>query len=216
LSRQCPLCAGTDTGHFCRVEDIDYHRCARCLLTWMAPEHRPSVAVEKEQYDLHENNEGDPGYRTFLSRLADPLLAELRGPASGLDFGCGPGPALAAICREAGHSMALYDPIYFPDRSVLDSRYDFVTCTEVAEHLHQPAREFTLFQQLLKPGGILGIMTCWLTDDDAFPRWHYRRDPTHVCFYRPETFGWLAEAFGWEWRTPRKDVVLFIKGEDSA
>ena len=32
---------------------------------------------EKAQYDLHENDPYDLGYRKFLSRLTDPLLAKL-------------------------------------------------------------------------------------------------------------------------------------------
>ena len=35
-------------------------------------------------------------------------------------------------------------------------------------------------------------LTRFLTDDGHFPRWHYRRDPTHVCFWQPATFQWLA------------------------
>ena len=41
-------------------------------------------------------------------------------------------------------------------------------------------------------------MTCFQNADDRFATWHYRRDPTHVVFYREETFAWLAAHFGWE------------------
>jgi SAM-dependent methyltransferase len=110
-----------------------------------------------------------------------------------------------------GFSMALFDPFFYDDESVLESTYDFVTCTEVVEHLHQPARVFRQLEGLLKPGGWLGVMTCFQTDDDRFANWHYRRDPTHVVFYRERTFAWLAERYGWHMEVPRKDVVLFRK-----
>ena len=29
--------------------------------------------------------------------------------------GCGPGPALAEMLREAGHTVATYDPLFAPD-----------------------------------------------------------------------------------------------------
>ena len=98
----------------------------------------------------------DPGYRRFLSKLADPLRGRLAPGAHGLDYGCGPGPALAAMLREAGHEMALYDPVYYPDTAPLQARYDFVTCTEVAEHFHAPAQEFDRMGALLRPGGLAG------------------------------------------------------------
>ena len=96
---------------------------------------------EKAQYDLHENDPHDLGYRKFLSRLTDPLLAKLPPHSYGLDYGCGPGPTLSVMMHEAGHSMALHDPIYHPNPDALSRSYQFITATEVFEHLHQPARD---------------------------------------------------------------------------
>ncbi|MEC7376339.1 MAG: methyltransferase domain-containing protein, partial [Pseudomonadota bacterium] len=64
---------------------------------------------------------------------------------------------------------------------------------------------------MLKPDGWLAVMTCFQTDDDRFDTWHYRRDPTHVVFYRAATFEWLAAAYGWALEIPVKDVALFRK-----
>lgn len=205
----CPLCRHAPATPFARVDGIDYRRCPRCLLTWMDPNHLPSRTEEKGQYDLHENDPDDAGYRGFLARLATPLGDRLKPGSQGLDFGCGPGPALAAMLTAAGFSMRLYDPLYYPDTRVLEGHYDFITCTEVVEHLHQPAREFALFHQLLRPGGLLAVMTGWLTEDARFAGWHYRRDPTHVCFYRVETLEWIATHFGWHLSLPQKNVAIF-------
>ena len=60
----------------------------------------------------------------------------------------------------------------------------------------------------MKPGGWLGVMTRFLTDDGHFPRWHYRRDPTHVCFWQPATFQWLAREQGWELVMANNPVAL--------
>jgi 2-polyprenyl-3-methyl-5-hydroxy-6-metoxy-1,4-benzoquinol methylase len=207
----CPLCLNPEPRSFQRVEEIDYHRCDRCHLTWMSPTHLPSRKEERRQYDLHENDPDDPGYRRFLSRLTDPLMAGLAPGSEGLDFGCGPGPALAAMMSEAGHPTRAWDPLYFPAPELLERDYDFVTCTEVVEHLHRPAREFALLQRLLRPGGHLAVMTSWLTDDEAFAQWHYRRDPTHVCFYRVETLEWIARHFGWQLELPAKNVAIYRK-----
>jgi 2-polyprenyl-3-methyl-5-hydroxy-6-metoxy-1,4-benzoquinol methylase len=179
----------------------------------MAPECRLGAADEKAVYTLHDNNLGDPGYRTFLSRLATPLLKRIPPGSSGLDFGCGPGPALAQMLEGSGMRMALYDPYFYPDTAVLDRRYDFITCTEVIEHLYHPARVFRQLEALLSPGGILGVMTCFQTDDARFDNWHYRRDPTHVVFYRQATLQWLADHHGWHLDVPAKDVAIFSRAD---
>ena len=174
----------------------------------MNPRHWLSRDAELAIYQQHENAVDDPGYRRFLSKLADPLLARLSPGSSGLDYGCGPGPALAAMLAEAGHRVALYDPFFAPDPAPLSQSYDFITCTEVAEHFHTPHAEFTRLRALLRPGGWLAVMTCFQTDDARFRDWHYRTDPSHVVFYRAETFQYLARLWGWNCDIPRKDVAL--------
>lgn len=177
----------------------------------MAKGCRLSASEEKAVYEYHENDAGDSGYRRFLSRLAEPLVGQLALGASGLDFGCGPGPALAELLRNAGLSVSLYDPYFYPETQVLNLQYDFVTCTEVLEHLHQPADVFRQLDRLLKPGGWLGVMTCFQTDDASFASWHYRRDPTHVVFYRESTLKFIADRMGWALTVPVKNVALFQK-----
>lgn len=210
-ANECPVCTRAQSRSFLLVGDKQYRRCDRCLATFLEAAQRPAPALELEQYSLHENDPDDPGYRRFLDRLANPLLERLAPARQGLDYGCGPGPALAAMLGEAGHSVALYDPFFQPDRSVLSCRYDFVTCTEAVEHFHHPAREFRQLHELLKPGAWLGIMTLFQTDDAAFADWHYRRDPTHVVFYREATFRQLADDFSWRCEVPAPNVVLLQK-----
>jgi len=210
LSR-CPVCRQGQPVPFRQIGQQAYLRCPNCLATIMAPGSRLTLEEERKIYELHDNDPADAGYRRFLSKLTEPLMARLPEGARGLDFGCGPGPALAQMFTEAGFNMALYDPFFHPDPAALDGRYDFITCTEVVEHLHQPAEVLDQLDGLLKSGGWLGIMTCFQTDDDRFDNWHYRRDPTHVVFYREATFQWLAEHYGWRLEIPRKDVVLLQK-----
>ncbi|HKK23165.1 MAG TPA: class I SAM-dependent methyltransferase, partial [Pseudohaliea sp.] len=152
-----------------------------------------SAQAERAEYDLHRNCVDDPGYRRFLGRLAEPLLAALPPAQRGLDFGCGPGPALAAMLREAGHRVDLYDPFYAPDPAALARRQrDFITATEVVEHLYRPGLELARLWARLRPGGVLGIMTKHVRDREAFDRWHYRNDPTHVCFFSRDSWRWWA------------------------
>lgn len=209
-SLACLLC-GDEAAWFVTADAKDYFRCSACALRFVDPEDRPAPDAEHGHYLHHENEVDDPRYRAFLSRLADPMLAVVSPGSEGLDYGCGPGPALAAMLTEAGHRTAVWDPFFAPDPGPLARQYDFITCTEVAEHFHDPAAEFARLDAMLRPGGVLGVMTCFQTDDARFAAWHYRKDPTHVAFYREETFLWIAERFGWRMRSPRKDVVLFHK-----
>lgn len=107
--------------------------------------------------------------------------------------------------------MRLYDPLFRPDAAALEDRYDFITCTETAEHFHRPAEEFARFDRMLRPGGWLALMTRFLADDAGFADWRYRRDPTHVVFYKEATFRHVAGRFGWSCELLPPDVALMRK-----
>jgi hypothetical protein len=109
----CVLCGQPGASRFAQVDlpgcnPRQYLHCCRCDLVWLHPDQLPSTVAERRHYDTHENSPDDPGYRAFLNRLAAPLLAQLPSgqPLSGLDFGCGPGPTLSVMLREAGHQHA--------------------------------------------------------------------------------------------------------------
>ncbi|MFW5832538.1 MAG: class I SAM-dependent methyltransferase [Pseudomonadota bacterium] len=204
----CPVCRAPGALPFLTVDGRDYGRCGVCEARFLDPRHHPSRAAERAVYAMHRNDPADPGYRRFAARLATPLLARVPLGSSGLDFGCGPASALAALLEEAGHRVARYDPAFFPDPAPLARRYGFVAAMEVVEHLHDPAGTFDLLAGLLEPGGVLAIMTCFQTDDARFARWHYRRDPTHVVFYRRATLAHVAAARGLAFESPVKDVAF--------
>ncbi len=207
----CPVCRAGRPLHLAFVEGRDYWRCEACEARFLHPRHFPDRQAERAHYLLHENDPDDPRYRDFLSRLSKPLVEKLGAGKQGLDYGCGPGPALAAMLREAGHEMALYDPFFHPDPKPLSQTYDFIACSETAEHFHHAADEFDRLDAMLRPGGWLGVMTCFQTDDARFANWHYRKDPTHVVFYREATFEKIAARRDWSCEVPVKDVVLMRK-----
>ena len=172
---------------------------------------QPDREVELAHYQTHENDPSDIGYRAFLSRLANPLLDWFQPSLKGLDYGCGPGPALAQMMREAGYQVAMYNLFFEPDQRVFDETYDFITCTEVAEHFHRSYEEFRRLSKLLRPSRWLGVMTMFETDDALFANWHYRKDPTHVVFYRAETMQVIASDLGWTSDIPAKNIALLQK-----
>ncbi|OOG23686.1 2-polyprenyl-3-methyl-5-hydroxy-6-metoxy-1,4-benzoquinol methylase [Thioalkalivibrio denitrificans] len=207
---RCTLCAGRTVGHAADLRR-SYLRCDHCGLIFAHPSSHPDRDTEKAIYDLHENHPGDPGYRAFLSRLVMPLLERLSPGMEGLDYGCGPGPVLSMMLEEAGMRVTCFDPLYAPDDSVLSRRYDFVTCTEVVEHFHRPAEDWSRLAALLRPGGWLGVMTRMVPEDRTFGDWHYKNDPTHVSFYSPKVMRWLAAALDLQLVRLQGDVVLMRK-----
>ncbi|KJG04979.1 2-polyprenyl-3-methyl-5-hydroxy-6-metoxy-1,4-benzoquinol methylase [Photobacterium angustum] len=208
----CPLCHSEQHGVFVEDKNRCYFRCQQCVLIFADPEAQLSPEQEKAVYDQHQNNPDDMGYRQFLGRLATPLVERLpAGPLDGLDFGSGPGPTLSIMLEEMGYNMAIYDPYFAPNPSVLTRQYDFVTCTEAIEHFNQPAKEWGLLLSMIKPGGWLGLMTKLATDAEAFTRWHYKNDPTHVSFFSRDTFRFLAQRDGLEVEFVGNDVILLRK-----
>lgn len=190
-----------------------YHRCAECDLVFLDPRHRLAPLGEVMRYLEHDNRRDDPAYLDFLRRVGDPVRARLPRGARGLDFGCGPVPVLGEWFTANDHPTASYDPLFHADDALLAERYDFVTCSEVVEHAHDPAVLFETLRSLVAPGGILGVMTRFHGLEAPFDRWWYRRDPTHVCFYSGRTMEWIAAGFGWTLELPRAHVALFRGGE---
>ncbi|MCC6301733.1 MAG: class I SAM-dependent methyltransferase [Gammaproteobacteria bacterium] len=188
----CPLCGAPGVTPHHRDAAREYLRCPACALIHVPARHHLTAAQEKQRYDLHRNDPHDAGYRRFLARLFEPLAARLAPGAAGLDYGCGPGPALAMMFEEAGFPMRVYDPYYAPDRGALAREYDFLSCTEAAEHFSNPDAEWRRIVSLVRPGGWIGLMTGLYDEAPAFAGWYYKNDPTHVCFYARRTLEWLA------------------------
>ncbi len=208
---RCPLCQQEALEPWLHDRRRTYVRCIRCELVVVPSEHHLSAQAEKAEYDLHRNTVSDPGYRRFLRRLFVPFESRLPRGSEVLDFGCGPGPALAAMLTEAGHNCHVFDPYYAHDPTVWSRDYDGISATEVVEHLAAPGREIERLWCHLKPGGWLGIMTKRVRDKEAFGRWHYKNDATHICFFCMSTFHWLAARWGAELVVEGDDVVLLGK-----
>lgn len=185
--------------------------CGKCRLVFVPREFFLSPDDEKAEYELHENNPHDEGYRKFLSRLYDPLIYRLPAGSRGLDFGCGPGPTLSLMFEEAGFLMEIYDHFFAPHPEVLKKSYEFITATEVVEHLHYPMAVFQNLWNVLKTKGYLGLMTKRVKSLEAFKTWHYKNDMTHICFFSEVTFRWLADYLSASLEFIGKDVVIMQK-----
>lgn len=207
---QCPLCQGRQLELYAQDTRREYWHCQGCALVFVPEAYWLSPEQERQEYDRHDNSDS-PGYRRFLSRALEPALEHCPPPATALDMGCGPGPVLGAMLRESGYQCSVYDPIYAPHSEVLQQQYQLITCTEVVEHARQPMHLWQQLHDCLRPGGVLVLMTKRVKSPEAFRRWHYIQDPTHLVFYSASTLHWVAEALACSCSLEGDDVALFTR-----
>ena len=207
----CPLCQSNKTSSFHRDSAREYLQCVNCNLVFVPSHYHLSEIEERARYDSHNNDPKDVRYRQFLSQLVVPLQERILSNSNGLDFGSGPGPTLSLMLEECGHKVELYDKFYANNVYVFERKYDFITATEVLEHLSEPMLELKRLVGLLKDKGYLAIMTQLLTSKIDFNSWYYKNDPSHIIFFSKETLNFLADYFDVEVFFISERVVFFKK-----
>jgi len=186
---QCLICGSATEQFFDEEMGVVTYYCAACTVIFKDPETYEDFRVQKQRYDLHENHAEDEGYRKYFQHFLDVVLPQIPTPSSALDFGTGSSTLLSDMLAEQRITSTAYDPIYHPDTSYRKQKYDLITAVEVFEHLHDPAGVFDRLVSLLNPGGTLAIRTELVpADRGSYLKWYYRRDPTHVVFFAPQTF----------------------------
>ena len=215
LRIHCPLClVAGQTTPLRGADHRRYYLCGNCSLIFADPQHHLSLAQQKTFYLNHENSIDNPGYVDFLDRIVQPMLSRLDRGMRGLDYGCGPGPTLSPLLQRHGIVCEIYDPL-FADLP-LQPPYDFIFATECFEHFQRPAVEIRRLSSLLKPGGLLGLMTERWTTPERFADWYYTRDPTHVCFYHARTFDFICHRFGFSPVWMDHNRVAILRRDDHA
>ena len=189
----------------------EYWECNVCDSKFLDPKNYVSNNDEKKHYLKHNNSITDLNYKNFLLKLFEPVKDKITTSDIGLDYGCGFAPALANIFKSYGFKVELYDPFFFPNKDVLLKKYKFITCSEVVEHFFNPYDEFDKIDNLLDNNSWFGVMTTFLPKDDLFENWYYRRDPTHVVFYKKQTFQHIGFQRNWQVFFPSENIVLFHK-----
>jgi SAM-dependent methyltransferase len=158
-----------------------------------------SPEEELEVYERHENSIDDPRYVQFFMKFVNMAIIDHveRDEIECLDFGSGPEPVLAKLLRrQFDWQVDIYDKYYALEKIYKGNQYDLITSTEVAEHFDNPLRYFKLFKKLLRPDGLLSIMTLFHPSCDDFYNWFYINDPTHISFYSAKTLGVISEIVG--------------------
>ena len=207
----CSLCQSDKTSHFHKEESRQFLICLNCEYVFVPKIYQLSEDEEKSRYDTHNNDPKDVRYRQFLSQLSEPLLKKISDNSFGLDFGSGPGPTLSLMLEDYGHKVALFDKFYAKDTSVFNRKYDFITATEVIEHLSNPMTEINRLIKCLNDGGYLAVMTQILTSKINFSNWYYKNDPSHIGFFSKKTLNYLASNLDLEVEFISERVIFFRK-----
>ncbi|MCC5813416.1 MAG: class I SAM-dependent methyltransferase [Leptospira sp.] len=224
---KCPLCESGDTQFFSdQPISRNYYICKNCKLISVDPNHLLDLSNQKIRYDFHENQPDNSGYMNFLNKAILPALNYINTSGIGLDYGSGPGSgpeskfgssALAYnLIRDHNCSVQCYDPVYSPwedsEFEMKQKYFDYIFSTEVWEHFTHPFQSIKQIHSLLKPQGILTVMTGIWNETMDFPNWYYPKDDTHVVFYHEKTMEWISGKFDWNvLERPSETVWIFQK-----
>lgn len=208
---ECPLCSTTFSANNSIIAaGRRFYHCTNCDLIFTDKAFIPSPLKEKQRYELHQNSMDDIAYCQFLNQALSPALDFINSSHIGLDYGCGKNAVLSQLLAKHNIKCYNYDIFYFP---VLENKmYDFVFCTETAEHFSNPKKDFENIVAHLKNGGVLILMTEFWNNKSLFFNWYYVRDFTHVSFYHLNTIKYIAQKFNMSIvYNDAKRVVIFIK-----
>lgn len=187
----CPLCCSISI----KIKNDNYFKCKKCGGVFLDKIKYLSSEDEKKRYEFHNNDVFNLGYRNFVSPITEAILAEQSKESIGLDFGSGTGSVVSVVLKENNYNISEYDPFFANNKTLLETKYDYIACSEVVEHFKNPRIEFFLLKTLLKPGGKIYIMTDFYKENIDFKSWYYRKDPTHVFIYTPTTFEYIKKKF---------------------
>ncbi len=195
---QCRICQGPTQAFFDEYMECETFHCPECEFIFKDTQAIVSEEKELKVYQQHNNTEENLGYVAMFRDFIDKTIAPNREKIhTALDFGSGPNPVLAKMLRREGFETDHYDKFFAPKKVYEGKSYDLVTSTEVIEHIADVQGVMQLFSEHLNPGGYLALMTQFHSNtEEHYLQWWYRRDPTHIVFYRPRSFKVLAKQYG--------------------
>lgn len=186
----------------------EFLQCDTCSSVFTNPAHYLTAEAEKAHYECHNNNPHDAGYQKFVSPIVNSILHDFKSEDAGLDFGSGTGSPIVKLLDDAGYAISQYDLFFHNRPEVLRQQYNYIACSETAEHFKEPYKEFAQLRNLLKTKGKLYLMTEMLDENRDFATWYYKTDPTHVFLYHPKAFEWIMNEFGFSELMINKRLIV--------
>ena len=208
ILQNCPLCNSFST-LFCEKPKHLFYKCTNCEGIFRPKHTFLTAEAEKEHYEKHNNDVFDERYQAFVSPIVNAVLHDFSPEAKGLDFGSGTGPVIAKMLTDKGYQVQNYDLFFANEPSLLQEKYDYVSCCEVMEHFHHPYQEFELLKNLLLPNGKLYCKTAVYYHQKPFENWYYKDDFTHVFIYQPKTLEWIKSEFHFSNLIIKEKLIVF-------
>ena len=208
ITHNCPLCNST-ASLFCDKPKHLFYKCNNCEGIFRPKHTFLTAEAEKEHYEKHNNDVFDKRYQAFVSPIVEAILHDFSPEAKGLDFGSGTGPVIAKMLTDKGFLVRNYDLFFANEPSLLNQKYNYVSCCEVMEHFHHPYQEFELLKNLLLPNGKLYCKTAVYYHQKPFENWYYKDDFTHVFIYQPKTLEWIKTEFHFSNLIIKEKLLVF-------
>ncbi len=216
-----------------KITDSDYglfpdlYRCQSCSLVFSHP--MPSrerlISLYSQVVDPEYEQEREGRGQNFLRILK--FIERLR-PSKGwlLDVGCATGIFLE-LARDRGWEVKGVEPSSWAvsvarskkldvvqgdfEQVELTSSFDVITMIDLIEHVANPLALVEKARKVLKPGGLLVIVT---PDIDSFAarvmgRWWWHLRPAHLCFFSRRSLTYLAGRTGFKILRLRRYVWNF-------
>jgi len=208
----CKLCSTSTKKIYDTQYDHNYYYCGNCDFIFLEADKIIHPDQEKKEYSFHQNSIENEGYvKMFQEFIKKAIMPHKQNMTTALDFGSGPGPVLAELLRKEGFRTDIYDKYFSPKKVYTNKKYDLITATEVFEHLKDPVAILKLLKSHLNKNGVLAVMTLFHPKDiEQFKKWWYRRDSTHIAFYTPKTFEYMASLFKMDSKVVDKKNILTL------
>jgi SAM-dependent methyltransferase len=205
----CPVCASMDTKLEYTVQGYAHHRCLDCGAVYVFPVPSPNELAEiyqnRSYYSKARPKQG--GVVPHVDRRLRYIENMVERPGSLLDIGCADGYFMLAARKRGWRTVGIEQSSHTArfgreeynleiinsslERANLTSvAFDVVTLWGVIEHVPQPTAFLQKATQLLKPDGLLCLVTNstdgWMGRlmRDKFP---FLIPPEHLCLFPVQT-----------------------------
>jgi len=139
MNHSCHICTHPTHPQADPQTNIMYHVCPHCDYIAIDEKHIIPKEEEKHRYAQHQNTMDNEGYVAIFERFIEESINPFNTNAQTvLEFGVGPTPVLAELLKKRSFFVDVYDIYFYPEKVYEGKCYDFITATEVFEHLREP------------------------------------------------------------------------------
>jgi len=218
ISTECRLCL--TPAEFFYKDGRTFFKCPECSLIFT------NDLPEKSLEENHYRSQWEATDPDFWKKQTDGLLQYVQAygtPGHILDFGAGSGEMTREL-EGRGYRVTPLEPMkdgFLKDQSYGYS-FDVVIGIEVIEHLADFWSELREIEKVLSENGIVLFSTLFTNAfidspqaPEAFAKWWYKDDPTHVSFFCNRSLAKMADLGGYDIDIIGQQVFVLRKASSS-